>query len=814
MSADPTLQRLASRVLWPGFLGTRAPGWLRRGLDEGLPGAVLFGHNVDPEDPDGTSRLAASIRAEGDALLLGIDEEGGNVTRLEAATGSSFPGAGQLGRIGDPGITRSVAAALGARVRRSGATMVLGPVADVNSNPLNPVIGVRSFGADPETVSQHTAAAVEGLRAGGVLSCVKHFPGHGDTVADSHIDTPRVQLGRERMDAIHLPPFLAAIEAGVDAVMTAHVIFPEFGEAPATVNPAVLGRLRELGFTGLIVSDALDMAAISQTMGVGPGAVASLVAGADLLCLGNPAPVYRRSAGDDEHDFTSTRDAIVEALRSGALPVERLEEAAERIARARREADRVARAAHEARIAPLADRELIAIAGRAIESEGIPPAGSGEPRLLLDIRRAAHGAIAARNEPFSVELGAVLRPIDPADGPSEADLAFIVAHPGPVFVLCDALPSAAAQRRFIADVRAIRADAIVLDAGTPGETPAPAIRTRGSNRAVARALAARLDAAQAEPHTAADDRTLLAVDLGKTSCRVQLRRGGRILAEARGTGAPGLSETGGVERAFAAITAAVSALPALPSLSGRGHADAAPIAIGVGAAGAESAPETAQRLARLLGERFGGSAAVISDAYAAHAGAFAGRPGTVIIAGTGACGIVLDPGGEFRRIDGWGPWLGDAGSGQWLGRRGLEAALRDFDGRGPRTTLRGTAESTIGGSLDGLPAWLAAGEAPAARLGGFAPEVLRAAEHGDAVAEGILAEGIAHLADLARAGDASETSAVGGITEHPLVELRLARAIEAVGSRPVPAAGTALDGIALIAMRTDLAYERKVRRHG
>ncbi|WP_416446276.1 glycoside hydrolase family 3 protein [Leucobacter sp. HNU] len=327
MSADPTLQRLASGVLWPGFLGTRAPDWLRRGLDDGLPGAVLFGHNVDPEDPDGTSRLAASIRAEGDALLLGIDEEGGSVTRLEAATGSSFPGAAQLGRIGDPGLTRSVAAALGARVRRGGATMVLGPVADVNSNPRNPVIGVRSFGADPETVSRHTAASVEGLRAGGVLSCVKHFPGHGDTVADSHIDAPRVQLGRERMDAIHLPPFVAAIEAGADAVMTAHVIFPEFGEAPATVNPAVLGRLRELGFTGLIVTDALDMAAISQTMGVGPGAVASLAAGADLLCLGNPAPVYRRSAGDDEHDFTGTRDAIVEALRSGALPVERLEEA-------------------------------------------------------------------------------------------------------------------------------------------------------------------------------------------------------------------------------------------------------------------------------------------------------------------------------------------------------------------------------------------------------------------------------------------------------------------------------------------------------
>ncbi|GAA1794739.1 glycoside hydrolase family 3 N-terminal domain-containing protein [Leucobacter iarius] len=811
MSADPTLQRLASGVLWPGFLGTRAPDWLRRGLDDGLPGAVLFGHNVDPEDPDGTSRLAASIRTGGDALLLGIDEEGGNVTRLEAATGSSFPGAAQLGRIGDPGLTRSVATALGDRVRRSGATMVLGPVADVNSNPRNPVIGVRSFGSDPEAVSRHTAAAVEGLRAGGVLSCVKHFPGHGDTIADSHVDAPRVQLGRERMDAIHLPPFLAAIEAGVDAVMTAHVIFPEFGEAPATVNPAVLGRLRELGFTGLIVSDALDMAAISQTMGVGPGAVASLAAGADLLCLGNPAPVYRRSAGDDEHDFTSTRDAIVEALRSGALPVERLEEAGERIARARREADRVARAERDAGIAPLDDRELIAIADRAIESEGIPSSGPGEPRLLLDIRRAAHGAIAARNEPFSVELGAERLPIDPADGPSEADLARIGAHPGPVLVLCDALPSADAQRRFIADVRAIRADAIVLDAGTPGDIPAPVIRTRGSNRAVARALAARLDPEQAEPGTAAGERTFLAVDLGKTSCRVQLRRGARVLAEARGTGAPGLGETDGVERAFAAITAAVASLPTLPVYE---DADPVPAAIGVGAAGAESAPEAAQRLARLLGERFGGSAAVISDAYAAHAGAFAGRPGTVIIAGTGACGIVLDPGGELRRIDGWGPWLGDAGSGQWLGRRGLEAALRDFDGRGPCTMLRGIAESMIGGPLDGLPAWLAAGEAPAARLGGFAPEVLRAAEHGDAVADAILAEGIAHLAELARAGAAVETSAVGGITEHPLVEFRLARAIEAVGSRPVPAAGTALDGIALIAMRTDLAYERKVRRHG
>ena len=198
--------------------------------------------------------------------------------------------------------------------------MNLAPVADANTNPLNPVIGVRSFGADPELVARHVEAFVAGTQRQGVAACAKHFPGHGDTSVDSHHDLPVVEGDLEAA----LLPFRAAIGAGVRAVMTGHLRVPALDELPATLSRRILtGLLREeLGFEGLVVTDALEMRAISAGVGVEEGAVLALAAGADSLCLGHD--LHEAAVG-------AVVRAIVAAVRAGRLPLERLEEAAARV---------------------------------------------------------------------------------------------------------------------------------------------------------------------------------------------------------------------------------------------------------------------------------------------------------------------------------------------------------------------------------------------------------------------------------------------------------------------------------------------------
>ncbi|HSR23832.1 MAG TPA: glycoside hydrolase family 3 N-terminal domain-containing protein, partial [Candidatus Eisenbacteria bacterium] len=218
-----TLRRLAEGCVLPGFAGTRPPGWVLARLERGLGGAVLFARNVAA--PGQVAALTAELHGARPDALVAIDEEGGDVTRLEAAAGSSYPGNLALGTVNDLELTRAVAASLGAELAAAGIDLDLAPVADVNSNPDNPVIGVRSFGADPELVAAHTAAFVEGLQSAGVAACVKHFPGHGDTAVDSHLDLPVVAGGEGALE-VALRPFRAAIAAGTRAVMTAHLVVP------------------------------------------------------------------------------------------------------------------------------------------------------------------------------------------------------------------------------------------------------------------------------------------------------------------------------------------------------------------------------------------------------------------------------------------------------------------------------------------------------------------------------------------------------------------------------------------------------------
>ncbi|WP_405772948.1 glycoside hydrolase family 3 protein [Streptomyces sp. NBC_01538] len=321
--ADP-LTRDALTVLQPGFTGTTAPDWLLRRLSEGLASVGLFGRNIT--SPDQLAALTAQLRAERDDVLVAIDEEGGDVTRLEVRTGSSFPGNHALGAIDDVRLTRDVAHELGHRLRACGVNLNWAPSADVNSNPANPVIGVRSFGADPELVARHTAAYVTGLQSAGVAACTKHFPGHGDTSVDSHHALPRIDASRPVVLDRELSPFRAAVAAGTRAVMSAHILIPSLDpDRPATLSHPVLTDLLrgELGYTGLIVTDGMEMRAIAGTYGIERGSVLAIAAGADAICVGG-------GLADDE-TVRRLRDALIEAVRSGELPEDRLADAAERV---------------------------------------------------------------------------------------------------------------------------------------------------------------------------------------------------------------------------------------------------------------------------------------------------------------------------------------------------------------------------------------------------------------------------------------------------------------------------------------------------
>ena len=255
-----------------------------------LAGVCLFGRNV--VDRFQLADYVAELRdVGGPDLLVGIDQEGGGVLRLTDVP--TPPAAMALGAADDEALTEAVAAATARGLRAVGVNIDFAPVADVNVNPANPVIGDRAFGAEPAHVARHVASFVLGLQSERVAATLKHFPGHGDTDTDSHLALPRLHRDLETLEAVDLVPFRAGIEAGAAAVMSAHIVLPAVDpDLPSTLSRAVLhGLLRErLGFDGLVVTDALDMHAIKDRWTAGEAAVLALAAGADLpLTLGTVA---------------------------------------------------------------------------------------------------------------------------------------------------------------------------------------------------------------------------------------------------------------------------------------------------------------------------------------------------------------------------------------------------------------------------------------------------------------------------------------------------------------------------------------------
>lgn len=312
------LPDLAGQLIVASWSGTRAP--VRMVHDLHLGGVIAFDANVASADQvRAVNRtLARSERRRGWPLFLGVDQEGGVVERLRGVA-TRFPSFMSAGAAGDTDLTRRAYAASGAELRGLGFTVDFAPDADVTSGPGDPTIGSRAASSDPARVAEQVVAAADGFSAAGVLPVVKHFPGHGSVPADSHVTLPVQTKTREQLERTDLVPFREAVGAGLPAVMVGHldVRALDRGVPSSLSRPVVTGLLRDdLGFGGLVVTDALDMAGVTRGRDGGRVAVQAVRAGVDVLLM-PPSPALARSA-------------LVRAVRTGALPRRRLEQAAAR----------------------------------------------------------------------------------------------------------------------------------------------------------------------------------------------------------------------------------------------------------------------------------------------------------------------------------------------------------------------------------------------------------------------------------------------------------------------------------------------------
>ena len=286
-------------------------------------GVIFFAANI--QTPNQTTGLISDLQAASRyGLFIAVDEEGGTVARLgrnPSMGTTAFPPMGEIGATGDPAQAYNVGLTIGRDIRQFGFNLDFAPVADVNSNPNNPVIKDRAFSSDPHIAAEMVAACVEGFRASGVLCTLKHFPGHGDTATDSHYGSASSSKTLEELQACEFLPFKSGIDAGAGVVMLGHIALPNVtgNDMPATLSYEITtGILRnQLGFRGLIVTDAMSMAAITNRFSSGPAAVQALKAGADLILM--PASLDGAVSG------------IIDAVRSGEVSEERLNESVYRI---------------------------------------------------------------------------------------------------------------------------------------------------------------------------------------------------------------------------------------------------------------------------------------------------------------------------------------------------------------------------------------------------------------------------------------------------------------------------------------------------
>lgn len=381
--ASMTLEQKIGQVMIIGFDGLEPePALLEMIRAYHIGGVILFARNVEsPAQVAGlTNALQQAALASGQpGLLIAIDQEGGRVARLTEARGfTEFPGAMALAATGEVENARRVAQAMAAEMRAVGINTDFAPDLDVNNNPANPVIGIRSFGSDPVRVAAYGVAFLEGLQAGGVLAFGKHFPGHGDTATDSHVALPVVPHDRARLEAVEFVPFKAAMAADVAGIMSAHVTFPAIDATeglPATLSSKVLTDLLrdELGYGGLLVTDSLEMGALAQSGYPVPLAAATAFqAGADLLLFNRDHALHRAA-------FEELRARLLD----GRIPERRLDEAVRRILQTK--------ARFGLLTPPLVDASAAATAcgtaearalSRAVAAQAITLVRAGEPAAL------------------------------------------------------------------------------------------------------------------------------------------------------------------------------------------------------------------------------------------------------------------------------------------------------------------------------------------------------------------------------------------------------------------------------------------------
>lgn len=455
------LDRDAAGALVVGFQGTTPSDELRRAVAAGLGAVILSTRNVT--DAEEVAALTTALRAERPDLVVSIDHEGGEFSHLSAANPWPLASPRILGDLDDVELTRASARDAAAMLASLGIDLMLAPSVDVNSNPANPIISTRSFGTTADVVSRHGVAFVEGVAEAGIAACPKHFPGHGDVSVDSHLDLPRVDRSIEEVAAVELAPFRATIAAGADVIMSAHIVFSGYDDQPATLSHRLLtGLLRdELGFTGVITTDALEMQAITKTQPIEDAVVASIRAGADLAMVALPTA----------DPLTLTRH-LVDAVGNGSLDAGRLAEAAGRVRAL------AAALAARPRQPGLDGAPIREVAARVVAGQTFPALG-GSP-YVVDLTQGLHPAW----NPYFSGLPEVFRRVAPgadgvvlrgrhrADGESAVDAealtgAIAAAAGRPLVVAVQDAVRTPWMRDALAQLLAGREDAFVLCTGIP-----------------------------------------------------------------------------------------------------------------------------------------------------------------------------------------------------------------------------------------------------------------------------------------------------------------------------------------------------------
>ena len=324
MKTFAAVDRTILSTFSPGFGGAVVPEWIKPWLEKGLGSVTLFASNTPNFEV--TTKLIKELRSYNPHVIITIDEEGGDVTRLFVREGSRYPTPALLGQCDDEELTYSSYHSMGTVLRELGIDMTYAPVADVVAFENNPIVGVRSFGMSTDVVTRHIGQAVRGLQNAGVGACVKHFPGHGAVLEDSHHDLPHIKMGLADYESQHILPFKQAVNSGVAGVMIGHLIIEALDKKlPASLSGKVIQEYLRgiLKFDGLVVSDALDMGAIGGPAKIHESALKALTAGTDLLCFSG--------MGDQSQFVLSSFDWIKSAIDSGSLSITSLQESEKRI---------------------------------------------------------------------------------------------------------------------------------------------------------------------------------------------------------------------------------------------------------------------------------------------------------------------------------------------------------------------------------------------------------------------------------------------------------------------------------------------------